>query len=125
MTSEVQSAEKIKKLMSPLLEKGFAFTYTYEKGGDSSCVYICRFSKGKDFFDWRETSGAWELHFVAYVNGEYRFPSVKALNPKASRAFALKHIFKKATIDEVRAFSASVLLEYLQSGTSDFFGIQL
>ena len=124
MSLQVQSAEKIKKLMSPLLEKGFSFTYTYEKGGDSSCVYICRFSKGKDFFDWRETSGKWELHFVAYVNGEYRFPTVKALNPKASRAFSLKHLFKKATVDETREFSASVLLEYLQT-SSDFFGIKL
>ena len=124
MSEQVKSAEKIKKLMFPLIEKGFSFAYTYEKGGDSSCVYICRFSKGKDFFDWRETSGTWELHFVVYANGEYRFPSVKGLNPKASRAFAIKHLFKKATVDEIRAFSASVLLEYLQN-SPEFFGIKL
>ena len=47
--NEVQSAEQIKKLTAPFLEKGYSFTYFYQKGGDSSCVYICRFQKGKDY----------------------------------------------------------------------------
>ena len=42
---EVQSAEKIKLLTLPLMEKGFVFEYSYQKGGDSSCVYICRYKK--------------------------------------------------------------------------------
>ena len=55
--NEVSSAEEIKKLTAPILEKRFSFEYFYEKGGDSSCVYICRFRKGRDFWDWREVSG--------------------------------------------------------------------
>ena len=43
--NEVATAEEIKKLTAPILEKGFSFEYFYEKGGDSSCVYICRFRK--------------------------------------------------------------------------------
>lgn len=122
---EVESAEKIKRLTSPFLERGFTFTYTYEKGGDSSCVYICRFQKGKDFFDWRETSGKYELHLVTYVKGEYGFPSVQTLFPKEYRAFRLKHLFKRATVDELRVFTAEMLVKKLQSGAPDFFGIPL
>ena len=54
-------AENVKSLLAPFLEKGFAFEYLYQKGGDSSCVYICRFKKGKDFVDWREVSGGDEI----------------------------------------------------------------
>ena len=121
---KVYSAEKIQSLLQPLIDKGFSFRYTYEKGGDSSCVYICRFQKGKDFFDWRETSGVWEIHFVAFVGGEYRFPSLKTQYKSECRAFALKHLFKKATVDETREFYAQLLLKTLDSG-NDFYGIQL
>ena len=123
--NEIQSAEEIKKLTAPFLEKGFAFTYFYQKGGDSSCVYICRYQKGKDFFDWREVSGGDEINIVVSVNGEYRFPSVKTLNPKKYRAFRCKHFFKKATVHERRAFVAELLLDELSSGKPDFFGIKL
>ena len=71
--NEVLSAERIKELAAPFLEKGFAFEYFYQKGGDSSCVYVYRFKKGKNFFDWRETSGAYEIHLVVCVNGEFLF----------------------------------------------------
>ncbi len=77
--NDVFTAETIKNLLAPLLEKGFTFEYTHEKGGDSSCVYIGRFRKGKDFFDWREVSGGDEINFVAKVDGQYRFPSLKHL----------------------------------------------
>ena len=123
--NEVQSAEEIKKLTAPFLEKGFAFEYFYQKGGDSSCVYICRYKKGKDYFDWREVSGGSEINIVACVNGEYRFPSLKALYPKAYRAFAWKHLFKKPTAYERRAFIAKLLNAELTSGKPDFFGILL
>lgn len=120
----VQSAEKIKTLLRPLIDKGFSFIYTYEKGGDSSCVYICRFQKGKEFFDWRETSGTWEIHFVAFVNGEYRFPNLKTQYKKEYRAFSLKHLFKRASVDETREFYAELLLKELQE-KQDFFGIKV
>ena len=68
-TNEVLSAERIKTLTAPILERGFAFEYFYQKGGDSSCVYICRYKKGKDFFVWREVSGGREINIVVYVNG--------------------------------------------------------
>ncbi len=123
--NEIQSAERIKTLTAPFLEKGFAFEYFYQKGGDSSCVYICRYKKGRDFFDWREVSGGNDINIVVSVNGEYRFPSLKTLYPKQYRAFKVKHLFKKASIDERRAFVAELLLAELVSGKPDFLGIQL
>ena len=44
------SWEEIARLCAPFLEKGFAFEYFHQKGGDSSCVYVYRFKKGKNFF---------------------------------------------------------------------------
>ena len=123
--NEVQSAEAIKKLMTPFLEKGFGFEYFYQKGGDSSCVYVCRFQKGKEYFDWRENSGGNEINIVVYTNGEYRFPSLKTLYSKAYRAFAFKHLLKKATGGDRRAFVAKQLVAELQSGKSEFFGIRI
>ncbi len=122
---EINSAEKIKSLTLPLIEKGFAFEYLYQKGGDSNCVYICRYKKGKDFFDWREVSGGEEINLVTYVNGVYGFPSVKTLYPQQYRAFRRKHFFKNASVDERRAFIASILLLELNSGKDNFFGISL
>lgn len=124
MNNEVVTAETIKRLTAPFLEKGFSFEYFYEKGGDSSCVYICRYKKGKDFFDWREISGGDEINVVVRVNGEYRFPSLKSLYPKRYRAFRLKHLFRKPTADERRAFTAELLTAELFSGKPDFFGIK-
>ena len=118
-------ADKIKDRMLPFLEKGFVFEYFYEKGGDSSCVYVCRFRKGKDYFDWRETSGETAVHLMAYVNGEYRFPSVKNLFPKESKMFAVKHILKKATFDEQRDFVAELLRKKLRESEGEFLGIAL
>ena len=123
--NEVQSAEKIKKLTAPFLEKGFSFAYFYQKGGDSSCVYICRYQKGKSYFDWRENSGGKEINIVVCVNGEFRFPSLKSLYPKEHRAFAIKHIFKKASVEDRREFIATLLNAELLSGKPDFFGIPL
>ncbi len=118
------TAETVKNLLAPLLEKGFVFAYKNEKGGDSSCSYISRFQKGRDYFDWREVSGSDDVHFVAFVQGGYQFPSLKSLYPKEMKKFAFKHIFKKATLAEKRVFYAELLLTYL-STHSDFFGIPL
>ena len=123
--NEVQSAEQIKKRTAPFLQKGFSFEYFYQKGGDSSCVYICRFQKGKNYFDWRENSGGKEINIVVCVNGEFRFPSLKTLYPKEHRAFKIKHIFKKASVEDRRVFVASLLNAELLSGKPDFFGIPL
>ncbi len=117
------TAETIKELLSPLLEKGFSFEYFHEKGGDSSCSYVGRFRKGKDYFDWREVSGSEEVRFVAFVGGQYRFPSLRSLYKKEARGFALRHIFRKATMVEKRAFYAKLLLRELDK--PDFFGIAL
>ncbi|MBQ8291102.1 MAG: hypothetical protein IJX88_01145 [Clostridia bacterium] len=121
--NEVQSAETVKKLTAPFLEKGFTFEYTYQKGGDSSCVYIYRFKKGKNFFDWRETSGTYEIHLVICVNGEFRFPNIYAEYAQKTRKFRFKHLFKKATVEEKRAFFAELLTDKLSS--SDFYGIKV
>ena len=123
--NEVLSAERIKELAAPFLEKGFAFEYFYQKGGDSSCVYVYRFKKGKNFFDWRETSDAYEIHLVVCVNGEYRFPNLENAYKPQTRAFKRKHFFKKATVDEKRAFFAELLLCELARSDQAFFGIPL
>ena len=111
--------------MSPFLEKGFVYEYFYEKGGDSSCTYVCRFKKGRDYFDWRETSGENEVHLMVFVGGEYRFPSIKSMFPKESRVFLVKHIIKKATFQEKRIFVAELLKRELSKGEADFMGIPL
>ncbi len=116
------TVETVKELLSPLLERGFAFEYTNEKGGDSSCVYISRFRKGKDFFDWREVSGSEQINFVVFVQGRYLFPNPKLRYKKQMRRFAVKHLFKRASMGEKRAFYASLLLTELEQ--PDFFGIQ-
>ncbi len=119
--NEAFTPETIKNLLAPLLEKGFVFEYTHEKGGDSSCVYIGRFKKGRDFFDWREVSGSNEIHFVVFVRGEYQFPSIKYRYKKEFRKFRLRHLFRPATLAQKRAFYAELLLGELQN--PDFFGI--
>ena len=123
--SKLSIADDIKELMTPFIEKGFVFEYFYEKGGDSSCVYVCRFKKGRDYFDWRETSGENEVHLMTFVDGEYRFPSIKTLYPQESRVFAVKHILKKATFQQRRVFVAELLKKELLSGKADFLGIPL
>ena len=75
-----------------------AFEYFYQKGGDSSCVYVCRFKKGKSFLDWREVSGGEEINIVVFVNGNYDFPSLKMLYKKEFRTFSLKHLLKTLDI---------------------------
>ena len=123
--NEVLSAEKIKKLTAPFLEKGFDFEYFYQKGGDSSCVYVYRFKKGRNYFDWRETSGTYEIHLVVCVDGEFRFPALKTKYPKEHRAFVWKHLFKKATLDEKRVFFAKLLVRELDNSPEKFFEIPL
>ena len=108
-TNEVVSAERIKMLTAPILEKGFSFEYFHQKGGDSSCVYICRYKKGKDFFDWREVSGGQEINIVVYVNGGYAFPSLKTLHKKEYRLFNVKHM--RAVLLRGRSCTADILFQ--------------
>ena len=120
---ELQIETQMKQAFAPFLERGFTYRYLYEKGGDSSCVYIYRFQKGKDFFDLREVSGGDEINFVVYMGGSYQFPSLKFLYKKEFRAFSLKYLFKKPTKQEKRQFFAELLVKHLQEKDS-FFGIQ-
>ena len=123
--NEVQTAETIKKLTAPFLEKGFSFEYFYQKGGDSSCVYICRFKKGKDFFDWREVSGGNEINIVISTDKGYLFPNLKTLYKKEYNKFKWKHLLKKPTVSDRREWVSEQLKKELSSGKSDFFGIKL
>ncbi|MBE7077815.1 MAG: hypothetical protein E7377_03815 [Clostridiales bacterium] len=123
--NEVFMAERVKELTRPILEKGFLFEYFYQKGGDSSCVYICRFKKGKDYLDWREVSGGDEINIVVCVGGEFHFPSLKSMYPKRYRAFRWKHLFRNPTVEEKRVFIAELLCEELGKGETEFFGIKL
>ena len=120
--NDIMTADKVKNLMQPLIDKGCFFDYFYEKGGDSSCVYICRFKRGKDYFDWREVSGEEEVHLVTCVRGEFGFPNLKARYPKQYRRFRWKHLFRKATMDEKRALVAELLLKELAKDETQLFG---
>lgn len=119
------SWEEIARLCAPFLEKGFAFEYFHQKGGDSSCVYVYRFKKGKNFFDWRETSGKYEIHLVIFVNGEYRFPILEKRHKRLTRKWRWKHLFKTPEISEKRKIFAALLEEELTKNPTDFFGIKL
>ena len=121
--NELQIEIEMKAAFAPFLEKGFTYGYTYEKGGDSSCVYIYRFQKGNEFFDLREVSGGEELNFVVFSGGTYQFPLLKRLYPKEFSAFKRKHFFRKATKQEKRAFFAVLLCRHLAENP-DFFGIK-
>ena len=121
--NELEIEKEMKALFAPFLEKGFSYRYFYEKGGDSSCVYIYRFQRGKDFFDLREVSGSDELNFVVYENGNYQFPSLKYLYKKEFKKFSLQHLFKKPTAREKREFFATLLKKEFQK--DNFFGIQI
>lgn len=123
--NEVETAEIYKSLMSAFLDKGFAFHYFYQKGGDSSCVYIFRFQKGADYFDLREVSGGNELNFVVYVNGAFAFPSLKKIYKKQFTLFRVKHLFQKPGAKDRRAFVVNLLCERLAQSESEFFGIPL
>ena len=124
MENELQIEKEMKAAFAAFIDKGFTYRYFYEKGGDSSCVYIYRFQKGRDFFDLREVSGGNELNFVVYAKGGYQFPLLKRLYPKEFAAFSRRHFFRKATREERRALFAQLLTKYLEEHT-DFFGIAL
>jgi hypothetical protein len=113
----------IEKEFAFLFEAGFYYEYTYDKGSDSSCVYIYRFRRGRDFFDFRTVSGGKERNTVAFANGQYVFPNLKLRHKKAFGAFHRKHFFKKATDEELWAFAAQLLKAESESGT--LFGIPL
>ena len=121
--TELEIEKEMKQAFAFFLEKGFSYRYFYEKGGDSSCVYIYRFQKGRDFFDLREVSGGNELNFVVFANGEYQFPSLQYLYQKEFRLFSVKHFFHPATKEERRAFFAQLLTEKAKSG--NFFGMEM
>ena len=122
--TDIMTAEKVKNLMQPVIDKGCFFDYFYEKGGDSSCVYICRFKKGKDYFDWREVSGADEINLVTFVKGTFGFPNLKLVYPKEYKLYRLKHLLRKPTMDENRAFVAELLLKELAKDDTQFFGLK-
>lgn len=100
---------------------GFVYEYTYDKGSDSSCVYIHRFKKGRDFFDLRVLSGAETLTVVACINGEYSFPDLKKKYKKQWRAFRFSRLFKRLSEKDVWQFYADALKEEAKSGA--LFGI--
>ncbi len=104
-----------------LFERGFSYEYAYDKGSDSSCVYIYRFRKGKDFFDLRAVSGGEDGTFVVFVRGEYLFPALKIRNKKLFSAFKRKHFFKKPTVQERFSFAAEILKKEAENG--DLFGL--
>ena len=121
---ELAIERQMKEDFALFLKKGFSYEYTYEKGGDSSCAYIYRFKKGRNYFDIRELSGGDELNLVVHVNGEVLFPSLKSMYKKEYRTFFWKHLFRGSTREERRKFLAQILNKHIE-GKTDFFGIPL
>ena len=115
--------EEIGREFSFLLKKGFTYEYTYDKGSDSSCVYIYRFKRGRDFFDFRAVSGGSGGTFVGFVGGEYVFPNLKLRHKKAFRRFQFSHIFRKPTKQELWVFAAELLKAEIKEGV--LFGIKV
>ena len=114
---------EIERELGFLLKAGFSYEYTYDKGSDSSCVYIYRFRRGRDFLDLRSVSGGGEGTFVLYVNGQYVFPNLKMRHKKAFRAFKWKHFFKAPTKAELWAFAGFLLSEEAKGG--EIFGLKI
>ena len=106
-----------------LLEKGFEYEYLYDKGSDSSCVYIYRLKRGRDFFDFRAVSGGKTGTFVVCAKGEYLFPSLTLRHKKEYGAFKRKHFFRRATKEEEFALAAAFLKSELENG--ELFGIRI
>ena len=106
-----------------LFDAGFSYRYTYDKGSDSSCVYIMRFEKGRDFIDLRTVSGGGERNFVVFSGGQYLFPDLCRRHKKEARAFRVKHFFRKPTEEELFALEADLLRAEIADGK--LFGIPL
>ena len=113
----------IEREFSFLLEAGFIYEYLYDKGSDSSCVYIYRLKKGRDYLDFRSVSGGGEGNFVVFSNGQYIFPDLRLRHKKLFREFFWKHLLKKATVEERWQFAARLLREELSDGK--LFGVSL
>lgn len=115
--------ETVKKLFGFLLDAGFVYEYTYDKGSDSSCVYILRFRKGRDFLDLRTVSGGSERNLVVFSGGQYLFPSLRLRHKKEFRAFRFRHLFSRPDETERLAFEAALLRSEISGGS--LFGIPL
>jgi len=111
----------IEREFSFLLEAG-DYEYLYDKGSDSSCVYIYRLKKGRDYLDFRSVSGGGEGNFVVFSNGQYIFPNLRLRHKKLFREFFWKHLLKKATVEERWQFAARLLREEFSDGK--IFGIE-
>ena len=119
-----QPYEDIARTYFPfLLDAGFFYRYTYDKGSDSSCVYIMRFEKGPDFIDIRTLSAGCERIFVVFSGGQYLFPDLCRRHKKEARAFRVKHFFRKPTEEELFALEADLLRAEIADGK--LFGIPL
>ena len=108
--------EIIGRELAFLSEAGFGYEYLYDKGSDSSCVYIYRLKKGRDFLDFRTVSGGEKGNFVVFSGGRYLFPDLRLHHKKMFRAFALKHLFKRATVEERWRFAAELLKAEVTDG---------
>lgn len=109
--------EEMKKYFPKLFENGYSYEYAYDKGSDSSCVYIYRFKKGKDRIELREVSGSKDplsVSFVLFLGGEYIFPALSYTYKKEYRKFFFLHIFRKATYDEKWSFISQIALKELE-----------
>ena len=121
---DVYAAETIKNLMQPLLDKGFFFEYFYEKENGAP-VYICRFKKGKEYLDWRETESGKEMEIALFVKEKRTTLDVKNKYRKQRWQFFFKNLFRRVTINDRRAFLASLLLSEFNKNDHIFFGIKI
>ncbi len=121
--SGVPGEEIAARYFSFLTEAGFSYEYVYDKGSDSSCVYIMRFRKGRDFLDLRTVSGGKERNVVVFSGGGYLFPDLPGRHKKLAGAFRRKHLFRRPTEEELYALEAELLKAEIENGK--LFGIPL
>ena len=94
--------EIIGRELAFLSEAGFGYEYLYDKGSD--------------FLDFRTVSGGEKGNFVVFSGGRYLFPDLRLRHKKMFRAFALKHLFKRATVEERWRFAAELLKAEVTDG---------
>ena len=121
---DIFAADTVKTLMQALMEKGCFFEYFYEKEEEKE-IYICRFKKGKEYLDWRESVDGKEIQIAVSTEKELRVLPLKAMYRKEHRRFWWKHLFKRVKADERRVFVADLLMRELTGENPTFYGMKL
>ncbi len=113
----------VSEYFSYFTARGFVFERDYSKGTDSTCTQIYRLRKdAANYLEFRVLS-AKERNVVVCVNGEKRFPDLKARYRGFIRSWRLHRLFSAERRDEW--LLAVALLEHVAAESGSLFGIPL